>query len=301
MLRNEHISDMKNKEYQANVFDDKCINLGYVYDPDQAMLKTFLSLKLDKMVKKLAFRNALILDVGCSYGYYSAMLLNEGYKVIGIDISNESLKSARKYCSCFKKCEFYLQDAENLKSFKDNCFDGALCMALLEHLDNPQGSIREISRTLKRSGKAIFNTVNTENILTLDWFHKIIFPSHWKKDLEKGGHKAENFFSTEELKIMLEKNGFKVLECIRINVLFSEFYDLYFFPRVIRLFQKKNRRIGNKIRPSQSPANQSKIKKMLVNLYNLAFPVILSPFLLIDWVISRFGQSGGFIMLAEKI
>lgn len=71
-----------------------------------------------------------ILDAGCAFGRDSAMFHGEGYKVVGIDMSDELLKKA---FALSPDIDFKKMGIRDLK-FSDNSFDGIRCHATLLHL-----------------------------------------------------------------------------------------------------------------------------------------------------------------------
>ncbi len=80
---------------------------------------------LDKIFKK--FGNGQIqkvLDLGCGTGRHAAFLQKMGYKVTGIDLSDQMLDTARKKSSesTFLKMDFCSP------KFKRNFFDASICM-----------------------------------------------------------------------------------------------------------------------------------------------------------------------------
>jgi len=103
-------------------------------------------------------KNIKILDVGCGGGFLSNFLAAEDYHVFGVDLSEESLKVAQKYDRT-KTATYVKANAENLP-YTDESFDVVTAMDFLEHVENPQQIIDEISRVLKPGGVFFFHTFN---------------------------------------------------------------------------------------------------------------------------------------------
>jgi ubiquinone/menaquinone biosynthesis C-methylase UbiE len=98
--------------------------------------------------------NTKILDIGTSTGHTAlefGRLLN--CEVIGIDINDESIKTATDRCSRFKldKVKFQLDDATNL-SFKDGIFDVVFAGNVTSLVNNREAALKEYWRVLKPNG-----------------------------------------------------------------------------------------------------------------------------------------------------
>jgi ubiquinone/menaquinone biosynthesis C-methylase UbiE len=143
----------------------------------------------------------LILDVGCNGGLFTNLLLKEGKRVVGLDISSSFLHHTRK----LREADFVLADAQ-LLPFRDNTFDGASCLEVLEHLIMPEMCVREIFRVLKPRGKAIFLVPNEKYPL-----YKIIWSAwrRWGKGYCWNGLHLRAF-DKRILYNMLSSNGFSV-------------------------------------------------------------------------------------------
>ena len=65
----------------------------------------------------------LILDFGCGNGMRTRKFVQDGWQLFGIDISEESIRIARKDSqSQGLQAEYYIMDGENM-TFPDNQFD----------------------------------------------------------------------------------------------------------------------------------------------------------------------------------
>ncbi len=98
---------------------------------------------------------AKILDVGCGNGNISRALGSLGHQVLGIDLSPESVRKATEL-NTFPNVAFQVINAEQLQIERD--FDVVVCSEVLEHLNEPQLLVKELSR-LVATGKLLIVTV----------------------------------------------------------------------------------------------------------------------------------------------
>ena len=105
-----------------------------------------------------------ILDVGCGDGYQTSYIVGRVSYVVGVDISLENLKEAKKR---LMSGDVVCASSEKLP-FQSQIFDKIICLELLEHLKNPNKTLREIELVLKRSGILVVSVPYKELIrLTL--------------------------------------------------------------------------------------------------------------------------------------
>lgn len=117
-----------------------------------------------------------LLDVGCGKGIFVAAMKEYGYRVSGVEVSNELLRIAKE-----KNPEAELKKASATDlPFPDNSFDCLICVEVLEHVPNTEAALKEFSRVLKRGGKVV---IIDKNIYSL---HPGYFvPTFaWKRFLE---------------------------------------------------------------------------------------------------------------------
>lgn len=134
--------------------------------------KRFTSLagKLFNYLEKRSIRKAfeglpkdsLILDAPCGTGRLAEVLLEEGYQVFGLDVSEEMLTVARNRLARFgERFQSAVGDIRTLES-NDQMFDAAMCMRFLMHF--PQSEQREFLSVIasRTKHKIVFNqSVNT--------------------------------------------------------------------------------------------------------------------------------------------
>ncbi|WP_245208088.1 class I SAM-dependent methyltransferase [Sediminibacillus dalangtanensis] len=92
---------------------------------------------------------ATVLDVGCGDGYGSYKLSQAGYKVTGMDLSEEMIEKAKRLAGEF--ITFRREDIIHL-SFADESFDAIMGINVLEWTEHPLKALKELDRVLKPEG-----------------------------------------------------------------------------------------------------------------------------------------------------
>lgn len=100
---------------------------------------TFLRRVIPAWQSSLGLRTAL--DLGCGVGYYSAMLRDLGFQVVGVDGRAENIAEAR---SRHPGIDFRVADAEDSSLPALGTFDFVACLGLLYHLENPLRAFRNL-------------------------------------------------------------------------------------------------------------------------------------------------------------
>lgn len=114
-----------------------------------------------------------VLDIGCGSGWIETMLLEKGSKkIIGIDISDEVIRAAKK--KKLKNVVYQKASAIDLP-FKNNSFDVVVSFEVLEHIpvNTEDKMFKEVYRVLKPGGKFFLSTPHKH------WFVEILDPAWW--------------------------------------------------------------------------------------------------------------------------
>lgn len=104
------------------------------------------------------FGRGKTIDVGCGDGYITSQISKKFKEVVGVDISKEAIKIAKKKNL---KISFVVATCVNLP-FSDNLFDTVIASEIIEHVNYNDGKmfLKETKRILKSQGKLIISTPN---------------------------------------------------------------------------------------------------------------------------------------------
>lgn len=105
-----------------------------------------------------------VLEVGCSTGYMSRLLVERKCDVTGVEIDPTAAKQARSYCR-----EVLVLDLNSplwAGSLGSRTFDVVLLADVLEHLSDPWRLLREIAGLLDGAGSVVISLPNLVHFVT---------------------------------------------------------------------------------------------------------------------------------------
>ncbi len=95
-----------------------------------------------------------LLEMGCGLGHLLG-LLQDDFHCIGIDLIDYSIEQTKRNAP---KAEAYQMSADDLSSFESGSFSAVVALHLVEHLPDPQNTIRQVYDLLKPGGLWLFAT-----------------------------------------------------------------------------------------------------------------------------------------------
>jgi len=129
------------ENYMTNL--NSFVAFNEAHDPKNLIQKYFIPIIKDK----------IILDIGCGYGKYIPLFAPYCKKYVGIDISGEEVKIARK--NKFDNVRIYHCSADKMP-FKDLSFDIVLsiygAISVVKPLTKKAKILKEVQRVLKHKG-----------------------------------------------------------------------------------------------------------------------------------------------------
>lgn len=110
-----------------------------------------------------------MLDVGCGTGETLVQLRDLGWSVYGLDIDKNAVRLANRR----GLANVSYGSWEDVEKYPDKFFDAIRLYHVIEHLDDPVGCLKLISRKLKDGGELLIGTPNAGSLIAK------VFGSHW--------------------------------------------------------------------------------------------------------------------------
>ncbi len=110
------------------------------------------------LIKKHVNKNSVVLDLGCGSGRLTKSINSIVKKIVGIDFSDELIKSAKKN-SCASNIDYLVMDGEKL-SFPKHSFDVVVSHAVLnKKMCRAERALKSAFNVLKPGGKVIIKMI----------------------------------------------------------------------------------------------------------------------------------------------
>jgi len=159
-----------------------------------------------------------ILDLGCGWGVWSVALMDEGLRMVAMDLPNEDFFEAHKSARINDlPIEFIIADGQALP-FREDTFDGVIMLDVLEHIPDDRRAMQESKRVIKEGG-AVVGTVPTtekEKILIKE---KTVRGELTREDLDLGHHRR---YTLKKILNLIKSAGMKAAAYGYYNQQFSE-------------------------------------------------------------------------------
>lgn len=184
---------------QVEAFDPDFVE----HDPGMAERLRKESLQVRDFAKTRAFlaerypQRGRLLEVGSGYGYLLDYFRQDGWQVEGAEPNEGLNRNARKTLG-LKVFSGILPEA----NYPDASFDVVLMAHVIEHVPDPQDTLREIRRVLKPGGMLVMETPRYDTLM-----FKLL--GRRERSLSCDGHIY--FFTTKTLRESSEKAGFEVV------------------------------------------------------------------------------------------
>jgi 2-polyprenyl-3-methyl-5-hydroxy-6-metoxy-1,4-benzoquinol methylase len=143
--------------------------------------------------------DARILDVGCGDGFHLNLLKeygNKNWTLEGIDLDKRAVEAAKR-----SGLNVHLGSVEEM-DLPENSYDLVFMVQTIEHVEKPAAVLNAVYKLLKKGGKFVIVTDNTDsidfNLYKKRYWGGYHFPRHW------------NLFNRKSLSKLAEKTGFQV-------------------------------------------------------------------------------------------
>lgn len=206
--------------------------MGVMEGKKESYLRTFQDdYRLKRLTQMLRIKGSFkMLDIGCGGGILTESLryYYPKVRIYGCDVSAKAINYAKKTGS--GRVTYSVIERKKLP-YKDNFFDVAICLDVMEHIPDIAFFLKEVKRVVKNNGKFFLLVPCEGQPLTHTWFsQKLKFGE--RMTFKRYGH-IHPEFTHKYIQNLLKFNGFKIK---KINYSEHFIYQLvslivYFWPR----------------------------------------------------------------------
>jgi 2-polyprenyl-3-methyl-5-hydroxy-6-metoxy-1,4-benzoquinol methylase len=150
------------------------------------------------LLNRIYPRRGRLLEVGSSLGYLLDVFRKDGWDVLGVEPFFQCCRYAREELG-LEVVNAILETA----GIPDESFDVVLLNHVIEHIDDPLRTLREVNRILKPDGHFVIETPRYDTLM-----FKLL--GRRERSVSCGGHIY--FFTTQTLKNLYEAAGFKTVQ-----------------------------------------------------------------------------------------
>lgn len=153
------------------------------WDP-QGPLRTLHEInpvRLEFMLQLTRLKNQHIADIGCGGGVLSEAMALQGGRVVGIDLADQAIETARLHgLASGLTVDYRVIGSSQLAGQQPAEFDRVTCMELLEHVPDPAAVVADCGQLVKPGGWVFFATLNrtpkafTQAIITAEYLLQLI-------------------------------------------------------------------------------------------------------------------------------
>ena len=220
----EKLEIKRKYDQTAEKIEKKLAKIENLHKDVSPVMQYFRRRKVETALNLGRFKSgSRLLDVGSNMGQYTTLLAERGFQMSGIDLSDKAIEIAKKNSQMLDyNIDYFQADAENLKLFKDEIFDGVVSFSTLRYVPNLKKAVREIYRVTKKNGTVVLDFPNRY----CPWFSLL------KNKFGVENHIYDHFFSARELTALFEEVGFDNIETKKIM-----FTHYTFKPNFLKLYR----------------------------------------------------------------
>jgi len=198
-----HISPYYQTDKYISHTNSKKGAIYFLYDIVRLISQTNKLKKINERLKN----KASLLDVGCGLGYFLNTAKKDGWRVEGLDVSEEARTHVKQHFG------IDVHKEEAIKSFPDASFEAITLWHVLEHFHNLQEWVIDMGRVLKTDGLMFVAVPNSDSY---DAHH---YQSFWD------GYDVPRHlyhFNHKSIETLFNKNGLTVVD--RLPMIYDSYY-----------------------------------------------------------------------------
>ena len=159
----------------------------------------------DELARAFGGRPCRVLDLACGGGFIANELARRGHEVVGVDISEQSLRIASSHDTS-RRVRYVPADARALP-MGGASFDAVCAMDFLEHVEVPDEVVAEAARVLAPRGLFMFHTFDRNPI---SWLLVIQGVQWFVRNVPRELHVHRLFVTPDELRAICAARGLVV-------------------------------------------------------------------------------------------
>ena len=159
-------------------------------------MKDFRNKQFGYFVERFLLKGKKVIEIGCGSGEYLSIMKQAGVDAYGLECSRKSVEKCAK--SGLKVAKEFIRNGSH--KLKHAPFDAFFMLNFLEHLPDPNSTLRGIYNNLTDGGVGIVEVPNLDMILRNKLFSEFV-------------RDHLSYFTKETLSLVLSLNGFEVIEC----------------------------------------------------------------------------------------
>ena len=138
-----------------------------------------------------------VVDVGCGGGILAEAMARAGARVTGIDLADKALKVAQLHrLESGVEVRYERIAAEDLASREPGRYGLVTCMEMMEHVPDPDSTVRACAALAAPGGILVFSTINRN---PKSFLFAIVGAEYVLRLLPRGTHSYEKFIRPSEL------------------------------------------------------------------------------------------------------
>ena len=167
-------------------------------------------LRLNWIDRHVGLSGKRVIDIGCGGGILAESMATLGADVTGIDLSEKPLKVAQLHLlESGRQVNYRLIAAEEIAKQQPEQLDCVTCMEMLEHVPEPNSTVKAAAALVKPGGWVFFSTLNRN---PKSFLFAIVGAEYVLNMLPKGTHEYRRFITPAELAAMVRDAGLTVTE-----------------------------------------------------------------------------------------
>ena len=159
-------------------------------------MKGFRMKQFDSFIQKYFLKGKKVIEIGCGRGEYLSIMKQFGVDAYGLEYSEESVKQCEK--SSLKVLKGFIESNTDRLDYAP--FDAFFILNFLEHLPEPNSTLRGIYNNLTDDAIGLVEVPNFDMILRNKLFSEFICDHLF-------------YFTKETLSATLRLNGFEIIDC----------------------------------------------------------------------------------------